>query len=618
MFSSNTLAKHVLKWIAIGASDQILEWVLHGVILPIDASVPSFALPNHKLSKAQEQFINQELKELLAAGLIRQVSEKPHCVSPLGCVDKKSGSFRLIADLREFNKYSEPGKFVNEGIDTVVEIVKPRDFGITVDLKSGFFHVPVHESSQTYLGFEWKGQFYVWCVLPFGYCGSPYYFNKFLRPVVTYLREQGLRVSIYVDDFIALACENKINDQKLFLLQTLEELGWHVNFSKSMLTPSQTIPYIGYIVDTASDEYPIIRIPKCRIYKLRKDIGRVLKNSQVSARVLARVLGQCVSMTKAILPAKLLLRNAYRVLATKSSWDSLVTLDNPSRADLEWWRSAVDQWNGRILLPQHIEAQISTDSSNTGWGAYYKGSKAVGFWNKRMSMTSINYRELMAVMCAIKSFKDSLKGKNVQVLSDNITTVAYLNHLGGPGRDLTELTSAIWMETYEAGITLTARYLQGSRNIEADQLSRVSPMYEWKLNPGVFQCLDNMWGPHDVDRFATMLNTHLPCYNSFQFDPMTSGVDALAQDDWTNKNNFCNPPWRMIPKVLDKIQQQKAQATLIAPWWPQKPWFRRLKQMSISAPIKIPNRKNVFLHPLCLPEPRRNTKWKVYAWRLSG
>lgn len=618
MFASNTLAKKILKWISIGASDQVLNWILQGVILPIDSDIPCFSLPNHVLTREQELFITNELKQLLQAGLIRKVAHRPHCVSPIGCVSKKSGSFRLIADLREVNNYSNVEKFVNEGIDTVIDIVESDDYGVTVDLKSGFFHVPVHKSSQTYLGFEWQGSFYVWCVLPFGYCGSPYYFNKVLRPVVTYLRQNGLRVSVYVDDFINLAKLNKIHEDRDFMIKTLEDLGWHINYEKSQLEPKQDIDYIGYIIDTHSEKYPVIRIPRCRIYKLRKDIKRVLRQEQVSARVLARVLGQCVSMTKAVLPGKLLLRNAYRVLAGKKSWEALLTLDQASRLDLEWWESAVDQWNGRVLAPQQVEAQVQTDASDSGWGAYFNGSEAVGFWNKRMAMTPINYRELMAVMCAIKSFKSSLKNKNVQILSDNITTVAYLNHLGGPGPELSQLASAIWMEAHEAGISLSARYLQGTLNVEADRLSRVSPTYEWKLHPRVFQCIDNMWGPHTVDRFATVMNSQLPQYNSFQYDPCTSGVDALAQSDWADQNNYCNPPWRLIPRVLEKLVQQKAEATIIAPWWPQKEWFQKLQRMSTAVPVQIPNHRNVFLNPLGCPEPRRNTRWKVFAWRVSG
>ena len=45
--------------------------------------------------------------------------------------------------------------------------------------------------------------------------------------------------------------------------------------------------------------------------------------------------GQCVSMAAVILPAKLLLRNVYRVLASKKSWHDTVTLTIAAREDLK-------------------------------------------------------------------------------------------------------------------------------------------------------------------------------------------------------------------------------------------------------------------------------------------
>ena len=121
-----------------------------------------------------------------------------------------------------------------------------------------------------------------------------------------------------------------------------------------------------------------------------------------------------------------------------------------------------------------------------------------------------------------------------------MTTVAYSNHLGGPSPDLTQLMTSIWIEAHVMGITLTARHFAGAMNLQADRLSRLSTMYEWQLHPRVFQYPDRVRGPHHVDRFAMMTNAQLPVCNSFRYDPLSSGKDALAQDT-TDTNNFCNP-----------------------------------------------------------------------------
>jgi len=59
---------------------------------------------------------------------------------------------------------------------------------MTIDLKDGFYHVPVCEAHHTFLGFKWNNAYYAWTKLPFGLCVSPYFFEKTLRPVLEHIR----------------------------------------------------------------------------------------------------------------------------------------------------------------------------------------------------------------------------------------------------------------------------------------------------------------------------------------------------------------------------------------------------------------------------------------------
>ena len=70
-----------------------------------------------------------------------------------------------------------------------------------------------------------------------------------LRPVVAYLLSLGLRLVLYVDDFVLLAHRDAIVYYKQVLLSTLANLGWKVNFEKSSLEPTLVKEYIGYLID---------------------------------------------------------------------------------------------------------------------------------------------------------------------------------------------------------------------------------------------------------------------------------------------------------------------------------------------------------------------------------
>ena len=78
---------------------------------------------------------------------------------------------------------------------------------------------------------------------------------------------------------------------------------------------------------------------------------------------------------------------------------------------------------------------------------------------------------MLAVILAIRSFSDSIRGRVVQLLCDNVPTVAYINHQGGPSSPLSNLVQSLWVQCHNLQVTLTrstsTRYRQPtSRQIE--------------------------------------------------------------------------------------------------------------------------------------------------------
>jgi len=367
-----TLKNNIQKWHDIDTNAQVLDWISDGVKIDLIEDVYDFELRNREFSNKEFQFLQSEIQALLLLGLIDKCDQKPKCVSPINCVPKKSGKYRLVTDLRKLNSQCSTPTFKNEDINTVISLSKPKDYVITADLKNGFFHVPVHADYQELLGFKFSGTYFKWTVLPFGHCSSPYFFNKVLRPIIAYFRQKGLRVVVYVDDFILLAQKEDICKHKEFFLDTLIQLGLKVNFEKSSLEPSLVKGYLGYIIDNTGDK-TVIRITKDRIRKLKRSIKNTLRKGAVIARALARIAGQCVSMSKCILPGKLLLRNLYRLISRRSHWNQVLEIDEPTRSDLQWWLDSVSQWNAYWVISRDIDLQLVTDASSTGWGAWLQG-----------------------------------------------------------------------------------------------------------------------------------------------------------------------------------------------------------------------------------------------------
>ena len=90
-----------------------------------------------------------------------------------------------------------------------------------------------------------------------------------------------------------------------------------------------------------------------------------------------------------------------------------------------------------------------------------------------------------------------------------------------------------------------------------------------------FKVLDQKWGPHNIDRFASFFNTQLPRFNSRYWNPGTEGVDAFTCD-WQGENNWWCPPVYLVPRVLCHAQETEACGTLLVPKWPSAPFWPML------------------------------------------
>ena len=119
-----------------------------------------------------------------------------------------------------------------------------------------FYHIPAKPEHRQFLGIQWKSRYYIFNVLSFGANFSPYYFCKVVRFAVQFLRDKpcGLRLAIFVDDFLLMSHKDTFTRDKECFFATLQRLGWWVNWYKSSLDPSTNKVFIGYNVLTRVPE----------------------------------------------------------------------------------------------------------------------------------------------------------------------------------------------------------------------------------------------------------------------------------------------------------------------------------------------------------------------------
>ena len=118
----------------------------------------------------------------------------------------------------------------------------------------------------------------------------------------------------------------------------------------------------------------------------------------------------------------------------------------------------------------------------------------------------------------------------------------------------------------------------------ADFKSRsFSDKHEWVLNRNVFTEILSEFPVLNMDLFASRLTTQLTQYCSWQPDPGSAFVDAFYID-WSEFNFYAFPTFSLIPRCLQKIQQDKGKDILITPVWPTQTWFPLVLQLLYSKP----------------------------------
>ena len=629
------------RWTGLTNDPFVISIVQQGLRLPFINRPPlqpptrrdrrDLSMPIH-----QTKAIQEEIHELLLNQAIEPVSDlsQPGFFHHPFAIEKPDGRHRPISDLRPLNQWLRYEHFQMESIKSVREMLRPGNYMARLDLKSAYLHVPVHPEDRPYLDFYHAGRRYRYRCLPFGLSCAPRVFTKLMKPVIAHLRSQGIRLIIYLDDMLIVADTSKQLQQHLQTATSLlTDLGFLINTDKSVLQPTTRLKFLGFDIDSST---MTMHLPRDKVRDLRRAVQLAKQQPTMPLRVLASLIGKISAASPAILPGRLnhrfLLRDKNRALQRGFHYGDTVTLSAEARMELDWWDHYMESWNGRSIIPSQADLVLTTDASEHGWGAHVdqintsisdRSRTTNGPWSPNERSFAINVRELLAVEFGLRAFLPQLRNKTVSVRTDNITTVAYINKMGGTRSELLlQVAKNIWNFCLQNGISLQATYLPGAENTTADRLSRLATVdkNDWRLHSKIFRLLQQLWGPMDVDLFASRLSRQVPRYVSWRPDPFAQATDAFLLN-WSQFSlPFVNPPFALLQRVLAKIRRKKATVVLIAPLWPSQPFFPLLLEMVCDTPRLLPNWPNLVRPPpgQLTYLPPQGPSYRLIALKLSG
>ncbi|KAJ1148938.1 hypothetical protein NDU88_001762 [Pleurodeles waltl] len=419
-------------------------------------------------SESDSNLIDAEVQELLLKGAICPALLHPRgFVSNLFLVEKKDKGFRPVINLCSFNKWVVYHHFKMEGIHLLLDILLQGDWMVRLDLKDAYLTVPIFPPHRRFLQFQWRQQIFEFTSLPFGLSSAPWCFTKLLKPVVEFLWSRGLRLIIYLDDILLMdQSKTHLISNANMTIALLQDLGFVINYQKSDLIPSQSMAFLGFLIDS---QVATLSLPFQKITKIKKELRIVLRRDKISLRQLARVVGLLSSSIQAIFPGPLHYRALQRLknhhLRRGMTYSERIALNSEARTEIQWWLDHMEAWNGRAIFGSSPDLVIESDASLQGWGARCGDLSFGGHWTPQELNLHINCLELLADSFAIKSLTRDRVSCVVLLWMDNVSAVQYINRLGGTrSRGLVELVKDFWHFCLAHQISVSAEYLPGIQN----------------------------------------------------------------------------------------------------------------------------------------------------------
>ena len=109
--------------------------------------------------------------------------------APMFAVPKKNGSIRLVVDYRRLNQVTIPDPYVMPRIEVLLEIISVAQIFTTLDLKKGYYQVPVTAKHRQKNAFITEWGTFEFTVMPFGLRNAPTTFQRLMDLVLEDTRE---------------------------------------------------------------------------------------------------------------------------------------------------------------------------------------------------------------------------------------------------------------------------------------------------------------------------------------------------------------------------------------------------------------------------------------------
>lgn len=381
-----------------------------------------------RLSPREIEEVRKQINEMLLKGHIR--ASRSAWAAPLLFVRKKDGTLRMCIDYRALNKLTVKNKYPLPRIDELLDQLQGATVFSAIDLRSGYYQIPLHESDITKTAFTTPMGLYEFTVLPMGLTNAPSVFQEVMNKVFSPLL--GRCVVVYLDDILVYSKspDDHMRDLRA-VLQILKDNSLYAKLSKCEFNMPE-VTFLGHVVSAAGVKPDPRKVSAVTDWQEPTDLTQM-----------RQFLGLTNYFRKYIRAYSSIVRPLTDLTRSTKTWDWTPACSEAFAAIKRALTTApvlampklpqYDPW-GRLVepAPPPFEVVCDASSQHRGLGAVLlQEGRPVEFLSRKMNDAEANYttgeQEMLAVVYALGTWRHYLEGREFVVVTDhkpNITVTS--------------------------------------------------------------------------------------------------------------------------------------------------------------------------------------------------
>lgn len=418
-----------------------------------------YRTPMHK-----RPVVDKAIDDMLSANVIRY-SRSPWAF-PIVIVGKKDGTTRFCSDYRFLNGITKKNSWPLPVIDDILSMLKGTQYISTLDLKSGFWQIPIKESDKQKTAFTCHRGLFEYNKLPFGLCNAPSIFQECMSKVLNGLQTFAIP---YLDDILVFS--KSLEDHKSHLQQVFDRLREHdlkIKISKCNFFQEET-QYLGFIINRDGvkpdpEKVKVIKemVPPTNAREVRGFIGMCSYYRRFIPNF-SGIASPIVNLSRKYVRFKWSDECQAAFDCLKESLGSAPVLSYPDiNRPFILYTDASDLAIGSVLCQSHASSEEDLDDPSFEKPVYFLSHKLTDTQQR----WSVIQKEAYAIVFSLQKLDHYLHDSNFVIRTDH-KPLKYLLESPMENKTIQKWALAI------AGYSCSIEYIPGKENCVADCLSRL-------------------------------------------------------------------------------------------------------------------------------------------------